>query len=254
MDVLWVIISYNNSHLTTQSVEAILNQSVPCRVVVWDNKSPDGSGDVLRERFQNTENVTIVESETNLLWTPAINAAISQFWNGERYIGISNNDLTIPKFATERFISTVSQPEVGIVAPTGSGLGGPQDFATHHGIYKPFRARHLGTKRVTYVVGACFFLRKDVYDHVGPLDEEMPLGADDHDYCIRLKKEGYQIWIDEGVYAQHECHATGADGNWNVWGQKSWDRFHEKWKGYYTDEEEAFKCHWGGVYHEGFDK
>lgn len=258
LDVLWAVISYNNHELTLKAVQSLRRQTVPCRIVVWDNNSPDGSGDQLAARFVNTDNVTVVKSGSNLLWTPAVNAVAEQYWHGETYFGITNNDVELPEHATEHFIRIVSRPEVGVVAPTGSGFGGPQDFVSHHGPYHEADLSMLGPKRTTYVVGACTFMRREVYDQVGPFDEDMPLGADDHDYSIRLKQHGYQIWVDESVYASHVSHASetspDATAVWSEWGQKSWQVFQDKWAGYYLNEEEAIKCHWGGIYYEGYDK
>jgi GT2 family glycosyltransferase len=246
------VISYNNFSYTVEAVDSLLNQTVNVAVVIWDNASPDGSAEHLKEL--KSEQVSVVCSPENVLWTPAINRILEG--RNEPFCGFMNNDISLPHYGIERMLEIASRKEVGIVAPTGSALGGPQDFVTHHGApddREGYCAR-LKPKRTTYVVGACCLLRREVWDEVGPLDESMPLGADDHDYCIRLKAAGYQIWLDERVYAKHHGHASGSSENWNEWGGKSWEAFNKKYDGYYVSEEEATKCHWGGVYQPGWDK
>lgn len=254
LEALWIVISYNNSKLTEDAVNSIRRQNVPVRIVVWDNDSPDGSGERLANKFRPVRNVTVVQSGKNILWTPALNAAVDQYWTNEHFIGFANNDLVLPADATEKFMKLAFRPEVGMVGPTGSGFGGPQDFVSHHGPYHEADLTNLGPLRTTFLAGACVFMRKSVYDDIGPFDEDMPLGADDHDYAIRLKAKGYQIWIDESVYVEHVSHASGKSPAWNKWGSQSWKAFEKKWDNYYTTEDEALKSHWGGVYHEGYDR
>lgn len=251
---LWIIVSYKNAHLTRININNLLSQTVPVNIAVWDNNSPDGSGAKLGRWFHGEDRVKIFKSPENILWTPALNRAVEKFWDGERYVGFANNDVVLPKHATKELIKTASKRNVGMVGPTGSGLGGPQDFVSHHGPYADADKTNLGPKRTTYLVGACIFMRKEVYDLVGPFDEDMPLGADDHDYSIRIKQKGLEIWVDESVYIAHSSHATGSSPEWGVHGTKSWEAFAKKWSGYYSSEEEAKKSHWGGIYHEGYDK
>ena len=96
--------------------------------------------------------------------------------------------------------------------------------------------------------------RECFYD-VGMLDNDMPLGADDHDYCIRAKAKGWTIWVVNSAYVDHVGHASfsKAKKTWKDAGELSWKRFNEKWDGYFYDEEEATKAHWAGTYTPGWD-
>jgi GT2 family glycosyltransferase len=257
-DVLMVVVSYNNMDLTMRAVRSLKEQTEEVRVLVWDNASVDGT-----VAWLERNKIEHVASERNVLWSPAVNAGL-QYRENETYVGFMNNDISLPPDAIKRMTDLLKSDEkIGMVAPMGAALGGPQDWATHHGNWTMLSPtveelqdllKGRPPKRATYVVGACTLLPHKVWAEVGPLDEEMPLGADDHDYSIRVKQAGYQIWVNEDVYASHYGHASGHSENWGIWGPKSWDRFNTKWANYYKTEEEAIKSHWGGEYHEGYDR
>ena len=44
----------------------------------------------------------------------------------------------------------------------------------------------------TYVIGACQLIRREVFDAVGLLDEQIFYGPEDADFCIRAGKAGYR--------------------------------------------------------------
>ena len=44
-----------------------------------------------------------------------------------------------------------------------------------------------------YLIGACQLIRQEAINSVGLLDEQIFYGPEDADYCLRLKKNGYEI-------------------------------------------------------------
>jgi GT2 family glycosyltransferase len=255
MDTLAVIVNYNDEVNLLQCVKSLYGQA---RIVVWDNASTDNSVLALSKKFPD---VLVHRSPENVLWTPAINSAIDTYLEDEDYILVSNNDIMYHFNTVEKLRKVAARPEVGIVAPIGSALGGMQDFAHHHGkghqITNPHSfVQDLPDLRVAYVVGASVMFRSGVYREVGPWDNEMPLGADDHDYCIRLKEHDYHIMVCQSAYVAHKGHASGqkAKSIWDEWASKSWIVFEKKWAGYFSSEEEALKCHWAAAYHPGWEK
>lgn len=247
------VISYNNAAATINCVRSLERQTVKgLRIVVWDNASPDGAGEILAAA-EFGENTTVVSSETNLLWAPAVNRALAGAT--EPYVGFCNNDLQFTsRDAIELLIELLeSKPRAGAAVPMGYGIGGGQDFPT----YKEralaagtpesdFRAS--GPKRLTYFVGAAVLMRREAWEAVGQLDETMPLGADDFDYSLRLNHDGYEIWTDPAVVVNHAGHATKDTSEWTEWGPSSWASFDRKWSGYCVDSEEWDRCLWNGFW------
>ncbi len=243
-DIFVVVVSYNGLENTQKCVLSLLDQDASIRVLVWDNASIDGT----REWLASQNDVEYHLSDDNVLWTPAINEAIKNYHNGEPNICFMNNDILIDSHVLGSLSRTLEKSEVGLVAPVGSSLGGVQDYASHQDTYTEYGPEI----RVNYVVGALCLIRHDVWEKVGILDPTMPLGADDHDYSIRIKHAGLQVIVRSDVYVNHIGHATGDSGNWNDFGSSSWKTFEEKWSGYYATEEEAIESHWGNLYNDKF--
>lgn len=248
-DVLMVVVSYNGIEHTKVAVDSLRNQTVPVKIVVWDNASKDGT----REWLSNQTDIIAHLSDDNVMWTPAINRAIEIYSDSERFIGFMNNDICIPPDGVKRMADVAADPQVALVGPMGSNLGGGQDYGHHWGPWTDI-ATNLSVlqdkiaqrppKCHSYILGACVVLRRAVWNDLGPLDENMPLGADDHDYSIRAKRAGYKVMVAQNVFVEHVGHATGSEGEWSEWGKKSWDAFNEKWAGYFTEPEAHM--YWSG--------
>lgn len=254
-EVLMVIVSYNDRLNTLKAIQSLKNQDTDINIVVWDNASTDDTCTML----MGIPNINVVLSKENLMWTPAINDAIKSFYSGEKFIGFMNNDISfIDSDTLSKLLQAADDPQVGIVAPVGARLGGMQDFVSHPEDY----SKNKPYTRASYIVGACCVLRKDVWDQIGILDNTMPLGADDHDYCIRIKEEGLGVYVCQEAYVDHVGHASSrtAEGRqvWNDWAGKSWESFNNKWSGndnqpYFIDQLEADLCHWGSQYFYGWN-
>lgn len=255
-DTLVVVVSYENPGYTINSINNLCAQTHPVDVLLWDNNSSSQTKAQL-EAANFNGNVIKRLSDVNLLWTPAINRVFAELASDYTYLGFMNNDIYLHANTAEAMIGLLQDDKVGIAGPMGARLGGIGDYvhwssvAYNNGITEEeFKKYPL---QGTYLIGACCFLRSDTWNEVGPLDETMPLGADDHDYSIRIRNAGYKILALPTYPANHVGHASGASQNWGQWGQKSWDSFNTKWSGYYRSEREAIIAHWNGLYMPGWD-
>lgn len=241
-EVFVVVVSYNGLTETQRTVQSLLTQVEPVRVLVWDNASTDGSAEWLAS---NAESLGIEHhlSETNEYWTPAINQAIEKYWDGEPYLVYMNNDVRLfPRCISRLRAALERNPKAGAVGPMGSSFGAQQDWGHFNGpadLLAPTPElledviADREPKRVNLLIGAMVMLPKDVYDEVGPLDNEILLGGDDYDYSIRLQAAGYDLLVCQNVYVEHFGHASGATeegaATWTRVGQLSWDAFGRKY-------------------------
>lgn len=250
---LAIVVSHNNEELTHRCVGSLKHQA---RVVVWDNNSSDATVEILKRHHPE---VTVHSHPENILWTPALNWAMDQYHVDEEFILFSNNDIQYGTNTLFHLKVPFQRGEVGITAPSGSRLGGMQDFGYHWPLpsnMDPERWRvSRPDVRANFVVGAAMMITKEVWETVGRFDESMPLGADDHDYCLRAKEKGYQIWVVSSAYVEHAGHASASTAPevWEEWGKKSWEAFNKKWEGYFFNEEEAKKCHWEAKHTPGWE-
>jgi len=259
--ILSIIISYNDFKNTYMTVESLLNQTIKTKIVVWDNNSKDGTVEQLNNMFGDS--IIVHASDENMYWTPAINAAFSKYYDGEQVIHYSNNDISYPDESLERMVKDLIETNAGAVGPTGSAIGGMQDHIIHHPEDSSFSSRedfyaaikNRPPTRASSLQGACILMRAESFKLMGPLDNAMPLGADDFDSSIRIKAMGLPLFISQSGYVNHVGHASG-EGNEKTWselGAQSWDWFNKKWNGFYFNELEALKCMWAHEYHYGWD-
>ena len=62
------------------------------------------------------------------------------------------------------------------------------------------------------VTGACLVVRKDLYEQVGGLNEELAVACNDIDFCLRLREAGYRnIWTPYAELYHHESASRGSD-------------------------------------------
>lgn len=252
-EVIIAIVSFNGLHETKRCVWSLREQMPMVDIVIWDNASTDGTVEWISQNVDLFYGVSL--SPTNVMWTPAVNAALQTHINdGHRYVGWMNNDimLTEPDVVAS-LVGHLQSQDCGIIAPLMPRVGGPQENNQY--IDTPMPPE--GWMTVPYVLGAFCMMRRESWLEIGLLDEKMPLGADDHDYAIRVREAGYQcrvardVWVDHGGHVSARTHEGSQ--NWDEWGSKSWEAFNEKWSNYYLNEEEAIKCHWGGHYYPGWD-
>ena len=213
--ILSIIISYNDFKNTYMTVESLLNQTIKTKIVVWDNNSKDGTVEQLNNMFGDL--ITVHESDENMYWTPAINAAFKNYYDGEQVIHYSNNDISYPNESLERMVKDLIETNAGAVGPTGSAIGGMQDHVIHHPEDSSFSSRedfyaaikNRPPTRASSLQGACVLMRAESFKLMGPLDNAMPLGADDFDTSIRIKCMGLPLFISQSGYVNHVGHASG---------------------------------------------
>lgn len=238
-NVLACIVAFNGLPHTINAVESLRQQTMPVKICVWDNNSTDGTRDWLLQQ----DDVSCVLSERNVFWSPALNGLVEQCHEGEGFLLFMNNDITLPPHGVADMVEVAQRPRVGIVGPVVPMLGGPQDPLV------ALKDRDTSPQRVVFVLGACTLMRYGVWQKVGKLDEDMALGADDHNYCIRLKDYDYHIYVVRSVHAGHVGHASShhPDGAkaWDAEGGKSWGHYDRKHAGYFATEKEAIDAHFG---------
>ena len=69
------------------------------------------------------------------------------------------------------------------------------------------------------VAGACFMVRKEVFDEVGLLDENYFIYNEEDDFCRRARRKGWRIAYVPGIGVYHYRGGRGRcyydSGNWN---------------------------------------
>ena len=107
-----VIPCHNYCSFVGEAIQSALNQTIPCEVIVIDDKSTDDSVAVARQYG----GVTVIENEINLGVAEARNKAIRQA-NGEYIICLDADDRMYPDFAEKHLAAFRSNADAIAYAP-----------------------------------------------------------------------------------------------------------------------------------------
>ncbi len=232
MDISVVIVGWNAKHYLGLCLDS-LAEAPPRRsmeIFVVDNASTDGSAEMIEARFPH---VKLIKSRKNLGFAKGNNVAIRQCQG--RYIALVNPDVIVFPGCLDALADFLDQnPKVGDVGPrvfnpdmsqqstcrrfptiwnnlcSATGLASKfknsRLFAGEHMFFFP----HDRTLAVDVVVGCFNMVRREAFEAVGLLDEDLFMYGDDVDWCRRCWKAGWQVVFYPGARAIHDRGKTTA--------------------------------------------
>jgi GT2 family glycosyltransferase len=255
MDISVVIVAWNAKNYLELCLES-LAAAPPRRsleVLVVDNASTDATVEMIETRFPW---VKLIKSAANLGFAKGNNVAIRQCQG--RYIALVNPDVQVLPGCLDALADFLDQnPKVGNVGPRvfnpdmtpqstcrrfptlwnnfcdATGLATKfmksRFFAGEHMFYFP----HDRTLAVDVLVGCFSMIRREAFDTVGLLDENLFMYGDDVDWCRRAWKVGWEVVFFPGARAIHDRGKTTAPYpvRFAVAQQKSvlyyWSKYHK---------------------------
>lgn len=224
--VTTIIVNWKLKEETCICLRSIAGLDFPCRVIVVDNGSQDGSVDYIRERFPKVE---LLELPTNLGFAAACNRAIEHALknNDCQYIFILNNDTIIQNHALAELIEVAeAHLEVGIFGPKIYYLDDPQIIwyagarrrwgvlaAAETGRGSLDRGQFRELRSVDYIFGTGMLIRKNVFDKIGLFDEKFFLYLEDLDFCLRAQNAGFDLLFVPQAHIWHMVSASTSNNN-----------------------------------------
>jgi len=244
-DVVVVVPTYGPPDLTFDTVRG-LRKTVDgsrTRIVVVD----DGSAPEHRERLQALEGAEVVRSPDNAGYAASVNRGMELAGPGEDVVVLNSDVIPHPHWLPRLQQAAYVSDEIGVVGPrllyddgriqsAGSyrNLGAPEWFDHRY----RFRPPDFGPAQVDCdalaLTGACMYLRRDLIEAVGPMDEGYGMGYEDVDYCLRSWEAGRVVrYAAEPTLIHLESPTRGTDQNERE--LSSQRRFWEHW-GAWLDE------------------
>jgi hypothetical protein len=226
VDISIVIVGWNAKHYLELCLENLAT-APPRRsmeILIVDNASSDGSVEMIEARFPY---VKLIKSNENLGFAKGNNVAIRQCQG--RYIALVNPDVIVFPGCLDALADFLDQnPKVGNVGPrvlnpdmtmqstcrrfptlwnnfcSATGLAtafkNSKFFAGEHMFYFP----HDRTLPVDVLVGCFSMIRRETFEEVGLLDEDLFMYGDDVDWCRRCWMAGWQVVFFPGAKAIHD--------------------------------------------------
>ena len=188
------IANYNGVGLIEDCIDSVLAQDwqESIEIIVHDDASTDESIKLIRERYPQ---IKLIESKQNVGFCISNNRMVAQT-RGE-YILLLNNDAELlPDALKTLYAEAQSSPAPAI-------LGLPQyDAATNKlidiGSYfdpflNPIPNQDNNTQQVGMVIGACFWLPRNLWDELGGFPEWFGSLAEDMYLCLLARLRGYPV-------------------------------------------------------------
>ncbi len=237
-----IIPVHNQIDITLLCLKSIeLNtQGIEYEVIVADDASSDDTvllNDVIK-------NIKVVRNENNLGFLRNCNNA-AQYASG-KYITFLNNDTHVLKGWLQALLQTIERDKkIGLV---GSKLIYPDGKLQEAGgvVFSDGCAWNYGkgdvrdkpeynyVKEVDYVSGACFLIRKKLWDLIGGFDERYsPAYYEDTDLAFEVRKHGYKVLFQPHSMVVHfEGTSCGIDETSGVkrYQAINHEKFAQKWE------------------------
>jgi hypothetical protein len=202
-DLSVVIVSFNSRADLERSLPSVVGAGR--EVVVVDNASTDGSGELVRERFPG---VRLVELPENVGYGAACNEGLRT--TGRRFVLVLNPDAWPIGDALERLLACAHEHgSFGVLAPQlhdlegtpqPTSIGVPTRWWTGRPAVTSARPSVVGHVRRPrrgrrFVVGAALLLRREAIEHVGGFDPSFFMFSEEIDLCWRLQEAGWGVGV-----------------------------------------------------------
>jgi N-acetylglucosaminyl-diphospho-decaprenol L-rhamnosyltransferase len=218
MDLSVIIVSHNTRELLALCLDSLFtnlaSSALGYEVIVVDNASRDRSVEMVQKRFPQ---VQLLANEDNLGFAAANNQGLKV--SKGNYLLLLNPDTLVQGEALQPMLQfLVSHPRVGMVGPTllypdGRLQHSAFSFPTLAMIFLdffPLSYRLINSRfngrypkalyeagepfPVDHPLGAAMMVRREAVDQVGPLDEGFFMYCEEIDWCMRMKKTGWEIF------------------------------------------------------------
>lgn len=203
-----VILNWNGKHLLEEFLPSVVKYSLGYEVVVADNGSEDDSIQMLKAKFPT---VRIIALDKNYGFTGGYNRALKQI--DSEFFVLLNDDVQVTHNWIQPILKLMlSDEKIAVCQPKllsytqkdmfeyAGAAGGYIDYLGY-----PFCAgrvfNHLEkdlnqynqAREIFWASGAAMFVRKDVFEALGGLDEDFFAHMEEIDFCWRAKNKGYKV-------------------------------------------------------------
>lgn len=214
--------------LLRQCVASILGKTTyeNYEVVIVDNQSSEPDTLAYFSEIESDPRVRVLKYDKPFNYSALNNYAVAHA-DGE-LIGLINNDIEVitPDWL-EEMAGQAMRADVGAV---GAMLYYPDDTIQHAGVvlgvhgvaahaYSRYARGYTGqmgrarlVQEMSAVTAACLLIRRETFDEVGGLNEELKVAFNDVDFCLRVRAAGYRnIWTPFAELYHHESATRGRE-------------------------------------------
>ncbi|MDE6627133.1 MAG: glycosyltransferase family 2 protein [Lachnospiraceae bacterium] len=213
-----VIVNYNGLNYQNEAIRSIKEQTYSnYEIIVVDNNSTDGSIKELKKEF---EDVHVIETGDNLGVAAGNNIGILYALKlGAEYVMLLNNDIILSTDLMEILVEKASEQVITVPKifyydkkKIIWSAGGYVDWKTgtpHHiGLNQCDGSTFRLERYVEIAPTCCMLIHKNVFKHVGKMDERYFMYYDDTDFCVRANLKGYKILYVPSAVMWHKVNSS----------------------------------------------
>jgi GT2 family glycosyltransferase len=221
-----VAINFNQLQLTVQFLESIRRQDYQnVEVFIVDNASRENPSAFLKAHFPE---VNLIVSEKNLGFAGGNNLAMPHV-RGE-YVFFVNNDTELTDGCLAKLVQLFKvRPKLGVASPLICYFPTDEDRKANREIIQyvgmtavnalTARNRTLGEKEINtqqyrfalptaYAHGAAMLVKRAVFEKAGLMWNDFFLYYEELDWCERIKRAGFEIWVEPNAKIYHKESAS----------------------------------------------
>ncbi len=215
-----VLVNWNGWQDTVECLHSLKNISYqPYEIILVDNGSTDNSVFQIQKIFPS---IQLIETKKNLGFAGGNNIAITYALQKKvDFIFLLNNDTIVDPLVLEELThAALQKPKGGIFGAKVLRYQDPSTIDHMGGFWNSsiaeFDSPFLGKKeeegssmqQVDYVSGCAFFVKKELFEQIGLLDEKFFLLWEESDFCARAKRNGCEIWTVPKAKIWHKISAS----------------------------------------------
>ncbi len=212
-----LIVTFNNADMTRLCLRSIYGwtEYPNFEVIVVDNASTDSSAEMLTAAARQYPRLLVHFNQTNRGFAAACNQAADRA-AGEILLFL-NNDTVVTAGWLNSLVAALEDDSVGMVGAVSNAVANEARVRTSYATLAEmlnwaasFVAAHRDRSfAVPMLALFCAALRREVWQRVGPLDEEYGIGMfEDDDYSRRLRRAGYGLRCCQGCFVHHWQQAS----------------------------------------------
>ena len=208
-----IILNYNRNNNTLECLNSLQKQTYdPIEIILVDNGSEHPIYLKLKkdlEKFDKKLNISFIRTNINLFFTGGNNKAL-KIAKGD-YICLLNDDTIVSTDFIEKMVNFLEQnTDAGMISPKIKVYKN-KDYLWYAGVdinlrkpkisklrgiweFDPNNKKYTKIQYTDYAAGTALFLKKEVMDKIGLLDEIFFMYFEETDWNISAKKIGYKLY------------------------------------------------------------
>lgn len=216
-DIAIVILNYNGKTYLEKFLPSVIKHSPNIDIYIADNKSTDDSISFIQTKYPTLK---LIINESNGGFAKGYNDALKKIKS--KYYLLLNSDIEVTENWLLPLYETISFENIAACQPKILAYNEKNRFE-HAGAcggfldvnYYPFcRGRILEqteidtnqydySQEIFWASGACLLIKADLFHQLDGFDEDFFAHMEEIDLCWRLKKMGYQIYVNPTSVVYH---------------------------------------------------